>query len=177
VSEAQTKAVAEKATLYINKGLGEPWAAGSHWAATLACLCPLTPLVPCRAWLQNQKCIVAVSNRIFGIAPCIGHRSCPYLPRLLSYHATAFVNRLAGGRDPTLTFSVATSLYLVGKLSGLLSILGLAYALVVAAFTLPKVRSASLVWGRVQAWLAPCLLVVCHWSRCCDGRCPPCTDM
>ncbi|KAL4853081.1 Reticulon-like protein B4 [Chlorella vulgaris] len=72
VSEAQTKAVAEKATLFINKGL-------------------------------------------------------------------AFVNRLAGGRDPTLTFSVATSLYLVGKLSGLLSILGLAYALVVAAFTLPKV--------------------------------------
>lgn len=116
---------------------------------------------------------MTVSNVIFGIAACIGHRSCPYLPRLVSYHAAAFVNRLAGGRDPTLTFSVATSLYLLGKLSGLLSILGLAYALVVAAFTLPKVRSASLVWGRVQAWLAPCQLVV---SRCCDGRCPPCTE-
>ncbi|KAI7836748.1 hypothetical protein COHA_009386 [Chlorella ohadii] len=51
----------------------------------------------------------------------------------------SFAHRLATGREPVLTGTVAGALYAVGRLAGLLSLLSLAYAAVLAAFVVPKV--------------------------------------
>ncbi|PSC72227.1 reticulon B2 [Micractinium conductrix] len=51
----------------------------------------------------------------------------------------AYARRLATGREPVLTGSVVGVLYFVGRLAGLVSIVGLAYTAVLAAFTAPKV--------------------------------------
>lgn len=51
----------------------------------------------------------------------------------------AYANRLATGREPVLTGSVVGVLYVVGRLAGAVSIVGLAYSAVLGAFTAPKV--------------------------------------
>ncbi|KAL4450106.1 hypothetical protein ABPG77_010775 [Micractinium sp. CCAP 211/92] len=51
----------------------------------------------------------------------------------------AYANRLATGREPVLTGSVVGALYVAGRLAGAVSIFGLAYSVVLGAFTAPKV--------------------------------------
>ena len=77
-------------------------------------------------------------------------------------------HRLATGREPVLTGSTVGALYVVGRLAGVFSLVGLAYAGVLALFTLPKVRcgvvhaagsmAAQLLMGCRQQlrWAAGC---------------------
>lgn len=60
----------------------------------------------------------------------------------------AYANRLATGREPVLTGSVVGALYVAGRLAGAVSIFGLAYSVVLGAFTAPKVSQAG--------WPCPC---------------------
>ena len=52
-------------------------------------------------------------------------------------------HRLAAGREPVLTGSVVGGLYVVARLAGALSIVGVAYTGVLALFTLPKARRGA----------------------------------
>ena len=78
------------------------------------------------------------------------------LPPLLPPAPAAYGNRLATGREPMLSGTVVGIAYLVGRLAGIFSLVGLAYGAALAAFTLPKV---SQLWplgpGPVQATPAP----------------------
>ena len=67
-------------------------------------------------------------------------RRCSPPPCLPASPRAAFAHRLATGREPVLTGTVAGGMYAVGRLAGLLSLLSLAYATVLAAFVVPKVR-------------------------------------
>lgn len=51
----------------------------------------------------------------------------------------SFAHRLATGREPVLTGTVAGALYAVARLAALFSLLSLGYGLVLAAFVVPKV--------------------------------------
>lgn len=72
----------------------------------------------------------------------------------------AYANRLATGREPVLTGSVVGVLYVVGRLAGAVSIVGLAYSAVLGAFTAPKVgarpglapKQAELGCRPLSAW-------------------------
>ena len=57
-----------------------------------------------------------------------------------------------------LTGTVAGGLYAVGRLAGLLSLLSLAYATVVAAFVVPKVRRAAGLWSTLSSWEGCCCM-------------------
>lgn len=109
ITESQTRAAAEKAAAYINKGLGKGLA--------LQCLHEL-PLMHVEGSVQG------------GISMCSSSSS-----TLLA----AIANRLASGKETKLTGAVVTALYVVARISGLVSLLGLVYTIVLAAFTLPKV--------------------------------------
>ena len=163
ISEGQAKAYAEKATAYINKGLGEPanqrrWqelnqpppcARGGSWRPesaqpqfSRACSSAIYCLVPCKALPAS---LLALPSSF-----------CPPIPPLLPPAPAAYGNRLATGREPMLSGTVVGIAYLVGRLAGIFSLVGLAYGAALAAFTLPKV---SQLWplgpGPVQATPAP----------------------
>ncbi|GAB4818885.1 hypothetical protein N2152v2_005931 [Parachlorella kessleri] len=65
----------------------------------------------------------------------------PYVEKSTLYvnKALAFAHRLATGREAALSGSAIAFLYTVAKVSSLFSLVGLAYTVVLLAFTLPKV--------------------------------------
>lgn len=119
--------------------------------STRACVSAVRPALPLVLWFSG-RCLRAIAQcralqdcrvcRLLADAVnesimTVGQASpCPPAP-----HA-AFAHRLATGREPVLTGTVAGALYAVGRLAGLLSLLSLAYAAVLAAFVVPKVRGA-----------------------------------
>lgn len=65
----------------------------------------------------------------------------PYVEKSTLYvnKALAFAHRLATGREAALSGTAIAFLYVVAKVSSLFSLVGLAYTVVLLAFTLPKV--------------------------------------
>lgn len=100
--------------------------------------------------------------------PACLHHAHSHSPRAPT--PAAIVHRLATGREPVLTGSVVTVLYIVARLAGLFSLLGLAYTGVLALFTVPKVRGRWWEGGReaVAAVLAgQSSLLPLFWASSC----------
>ena len=134
IKEADVKNFAEKATAHINKGLGE---------------CMVLPQTTSAARPAPQVRWMCRSTT----PPASPSWPVPPSPHPLptprrSGPPAAYARRLATGREPVLTGSVVGVLYFVGRLAGLVSIVGLAYTAVLAAFTAPKASA----WGG-----GPCL--------------------
>lgn len=120
LSEAEVRAYAEKATVYVNKGLG----ALGGWAALRG-----------RAGVLHENQRPCAASRWQGVCQAVGLAAAlPYIGtplvechRTATAAAAAYAHRLATGKDAALSAAAIAALYAVAKLSALFSLVGLAY--------------------------------------------------